>query len=86
MAEQDKNERGGPLGGNEFAPELQDRPEQNKGYDEAVRGGTGRPGAMQVGTTGVVEDRKRAAERAPESPDAGRGLPAPDKAEGDRTE
>ena len=78
MAEQDRNERGGPLGGNELPPDVQDRPEQNKGYDEAVAGLRGRPGAMQVGTSGVTEQRRHEEERA----DEGRGQPAPDKAEG----
>jgi hypothetical protein len=82
MAEHARNERGGPLGGNELPPEVQDRPEQNKGYDEAVSGATGRPGAMQVGTSGVTEQRRHAEDRADEPPDAGRGQPAPDKAEG----
>jgi hypothetical protein len=36
MTERDTNERGGPLGGQELPPEVQDRPEQNRGYDEAV--------------------------------------------------
>lgn len=64
MAEQGKNERGGPLGGQELPPDVQDRPEQNKGYDEAVSGATGRPGSMQVGTTGVTEDRRHAEDKA----------------------
>ena len=55
-----KNERGGPLGGQELPPDVQDRPEQNRGYDEAVEGKSGRPGAMQVGTSGVVEQRRDA--------------------------
>ena len=80
MAEHNKNERGGPLGGNELPPDVQDRPEQNKGYDEAVAGTTGRPGAMQVGSTGVAEERRRHEGDA----DEGRGEPAPDKAEGER--
>ena len=82
MAGRGKNEHGGPLGGNELPPDVQDRPEQNKGYDEAVAGATGRPGAMQVGTSGVTEQRRHAEERADRQPDEGRGQPAPDKAEG----
>jgi len=80
---QDTNERGGPLGGQELPPDVQDRPEQNKGYDEAVEGLRGRPGAMQVGTTGVTEERRHA-EDAADRADEGRGQPAPDKAEGER--
>jgi hypothetical protein len=80
------NEPGKKLGGNELPPELQDRPEQNRGYDEAVAGRSGRPGAMQVGTSGVIERRREAEEAAEGSDasagDAGRGRPAPDKAEG----
>lgn len=83
MAQQDKNERGGPLGGQELPPEVQDRPEQNKGYDEAVEGLSGRPGSMQVGTSGVAEQR-RDSEGAGDRADEGRGQPAPDKAEGER--
>lgn len=79
------NERGGPLGGQELPPEVQDRPEQNRGYDEAVEGKSGRPGTMQVGTTGIVE-RRRETEAAADRADEGRGEPAPDKAEGERTE
>jgi hypothetical protein len=76
------NERGGPLGGQERPPDVQDRPEQNRGYDEAVAGKSGRPGAMQVDTSGVTERRRAAANEV----DAreGRGEPAPDKAEGER--
>ena len=59
MAKQ-TNERGGPLGGQELPPEVQDRPEQNRGYDEAVEGASGRDGAMQVGTSGVTERRREA--------------------------
>lgn len=59
------NERGGPLGGQELPPDVQDRPEQNRGYDEAVEGKSGRPGTMQVGTSGIVE-RRREAEKADE--------------------
>lgn len=76
------NERGGPLGGQELPPDVQDRPEQNRGYDEAVAGLSGRDGAMQVGTTGVTE-RRREAEDAADRADEGRGRPAPDKAEGE---
>ena len=76
MAERGRNERGGPLGGNELPPDVQDRPDQNKGYDEAVEGASGRPGAMQVGTTGITEERRNAEARE----DA---RPASDKAEGD---
>lgn len=61
---QNKNEHGGPLGGQELPPEVQDRPEQNRGYDEAVEGKSGRPGAMQVGTTGVAERRREEATTA----------------------
>lgn len=82
MAEQKKNEHGGPLGGQELPPDVQDRPEQNKGYDEAVEGLRGRPGSMQVGTSGVTEARRRA-EELEDRTDDGRGRPAPDKAEGD---
>ena len=81
MAEHDRNERGGPLGGNELPPDVQDTPEQNKGYDEAVAGLRGRPGAMQVGTSGITEQRRHEEARAENE---GRGEPAPDKAEGDR--
>lgn len=81
---QGKNEHGGPLGGQELPPEVQDRPEQNKGYDEAVAGRSGRPGAMQVGTTGVMEERRRhEGDEAAGGADT-RGEPAPDKAEGER--
>lgn len=80
MAKQ-TNERGGPLGGQELPPDVQDRPEQNRGYDEAVEGRSGRDGAMQVGTSGVTE-RRREAEDAADRADDGRGRPAPDKAEG----
>lgn len=78
------NEPGKKLGGNELPPELQDRPEQNRGYDEAVAGASGRPGAMQVGTSGVTERRREAesAADAGDEADEGRGRPAPDKAEG----
>lgn len=62
MAEQKKNEHGGPLGGQELPPDVQDRPEQNKGYDEAVEGRSGRPGSMQVGTSGVTQERRHAEE------------------------
>ncbi len=62
MAEQKKNEHGGPLGGQELPPDVQDRPEQNKGYDEAVEGRSGRPGSMQVGTSGVTAERRHAEE------------------------
>ncbi len=79
---QTRNERGGPLGGQELPPEVQDRPEQNRGYDEAVEGKSGRPGAMQAGGNSVVEQR-RDAERN-DGGTEGRGAPAPDKAEGDR--
>ena len=83
----DTNERGGPLGGQELPSEVQDTPEQNRGYDEAVAGGSGRDGAMQVGTSGVTERRREAenaegAEDAADRADEGRGRPAPDKAEG----
>ena len=62
MAEQKKNEHCGPLGGQELPPDVQDRPEQNKGYDEAVEGRSGRPGSMQVGTSGVTAERRHAEE------------------------
>ncbi len=42
MAEQDAR---GRRGGQELPDEAQDRPEQNRGYDEAVRGGTPAPTA-----------------------------------------
>jgi hypothetical protein len=77
------NEHGGPLGGQELPPEVQDRPEQNRGYDEAVEGRSGRPGAMQV-DSGSITGRRRAAEDAADQPGEGRGEPAPDKAEGER--
>lgn len=80
---QNKNEHGGPLGGQELPPDVQDRPEQNKGYDEAVEGLSGRPGSMQVGTSGVTAERRRA-EELDDRTDEGRGRPAPDKAEGER--
>jgi hypothetical protein len=37
-----------PLGGHELPPEVQDRPEQNAGYDRAVRGGSGATGRRKV--------------------------------------
>ena len=77
-----KNEHGGPLGGQELPPEVQDRPEQNRGYDEAVEGKSGRPGVMHVGTSGVVEQRREAERQGDGTQE--RGEPAPDKAEGDR--
>ena len=80
---QKKNEHGGPLGGQELPPDVQDRPEQNRGYDEAVAGKSGRPGAMQV-DSGSVTARRRAAEHEADRSDEGRGAPAPDKAEGER--
>ncbi|MDQ3171310.1 MAG: hypothetical protein M3Q55_14335 [Acidobacteriota bacterium] len=83
MAENGKNERGGPLGGQELPPEVQDRPEQNRGYDEAVEGGSGRTVEMQAAPESIVE-RRRDAEDAADRPDEGRGAPAPDKAEGER--
>ena len=79
---QTKNERGGPLGGQELPPEVQDRPEQNRGYDEAVEGKSGRPGAMQAGGNSVVEQRRDAERNEGGTED--RGQPAPDKAEGER--
>ena len=83
MAQQEKNERGGPLGGQELPPDVQDRPEQNRGYDEAVEGRSGRPGTMQVDTASVSERRREAEREADRAPE-GRGAPAPDKAEGER--
>jgi hypothetical protein len=80
MAEKDTNERGGPLGGQELPPEVQDRPEQNRGYDEAVEGKSGRPVETQAPPDSIVERRRDAEDSA----DEGRGAPAPDKAEGER--
>jgi hypothetical protein len=37
MPNQD-NPHGAPRGGHELPPEVQDRPEQNRGYDEAAHG------------------------------------------------
>ena len=62
------NEHGGPLGGQELPPEVQDRPEQNRGYDEAVAGKSGRPVEMQPDTTSVAENRL-AAENTSDGPD-----------------
>ncbi|MDQ3068275.1 MAG: hypothetical protein M3R55_00920 [Acidobacteriota bacterium] len=58
----DTNEHGGPLGGQELPPEVQDRPEQNRGYDDAVAGKTGRAVETQPDTTSAAEHR-RAAEK-----------------------
>jgi hypothetical protein len=60
----DTNERGGPLGGQELPPEVQDRPEQNRGYDEAVAGKSGRPVELQPDTTSPAEHRLAADEDA----------------------
>jgi len=48
-------------GGQELPDDVQDRPEQNAGYDQAVRGGSGRP--VEPRDDAEVDDL----ERTPES-------------------
>lgn len=68
-----RDEDGTTRGGLELPPEVQDRPEQNAGYDAAVRGGDAKAELDEDGPPPLPrEDRQREAQEALDDDEARR--------------